>query len=65
MRIRFNGIEMDFRGETVADLLNEFRLEGDDLAVERNLKLLHPGEYGTARIEEGDEVGVVRFVGGG
>ncbi len=65
MRIFLNGKEVDFRGATVADLIRDYRIEGEDLTVEKNLKLLYREEYEKTLLVEGDAVEVVRFVGGG
>lgn len=52
-------------GTRVADLLRELDLGGRRIAVEINRDIVPKGEYETRAIEDGDEIEVVHFVGGG
>ncbi|MBI4614543.1 MAG: sulfur carrier protein ThiS [Planctomycetes bacterium] len=64
--IRLNG-EARFvsRGDTIALLLEELGLAGMRLAVERNQRVVPQAEHASARLQDGDEIEVVTFVGGG
>ena len=50
---------------TVAELLEQLKIDPRRVAVELNLEVLKRGAFETAAIKEGDEVEVVNFVGGG
>lgn len=52
-------------GATVADLVA--RLGGDPrgIAIERNREIVPKSEHARTRLEEGDRLEVVQFVGGG
>jgi len=50
---------------TITDLLNEFRIEPGQVAVEVNLSIIRKADYSTFRLHEGDKVEIVNFVGGG
>ena len=51
-------------GETVRALIERYRLSPDKVAVELNRRLLRGEKYDTA-LNEGDQVEIVTFVGGG
>ncbi|HEY0008314.1 MAG TPA: sulfur carrier protein ThiS [Tepidisphaeraceae bacterium] len=65
MNVIVNGqpIEVDF-GSTVNHLLASRKLSPDKVAVELNRRLLVTTKYDTA-IQDGDEIEIVTFVGGG
>ncbi len=50
---------------TVAELLDSLNIEPGCVAVERNLEILPKEQYSKVQVAEGDELEVVRFVGGG
>ena len=50
---------------TVAELLRRLDLEGKPVAVERNGETVRKADHGTTKLNEGDRVEVVTFVGGG
>jgi thiamine biosynthesis protein ThiS len=50
---------------SVAQLLESLGLAGELVAVERNLEIVPKAERAAARLEEGDQVEVLRFMGGG
>jgi thiamine biosynthesis protein ThiS len=52
-------------GSTVADLLRTLSLEPARVAVEHNLRVVPRAEHATARLNHGDKVEIVTFVGGG
>lgn len=66
IRITLNGDEREFAREmSVADLLGELGFEQRKIAVERNLEIVPRSTYADVRIEDGDRLEIVRFVGGG
>jgi sulfur carrier protein len=66
MEIKLNGEKYESPGPiTVAELLNRLEINGVRVAVELNLDILPKDQYATKTLEEGDQVEVVHFVGGG
>ncbi|MEM7739275.1 MAG: sulfur carrier protein ThiS, partial [Pseudomonadota bacterium] len=65
MTITLNGDERAVvRGITVADLLEQFGLEGGKIAVERNKDIVARSMFKETTLIEGDVLEIVRFVGG-
>jgi thiazole synthase len=52
-------------GLTVADLASELGLEPAKVAVERNLEVVPRSTLANVKVEDGDELEIVHFVGGG
>lgn len=50
---------------TVAALLTALDLPAPRVAVERNREVVSRDRYEQVRLEEGDRIEIVRFVGGG
>lgn len=66
MLIRLNGDPHDMPGPlTVSELLSRLEIDGRRVAVEVNFVVLKRGTFETTTINEGDEVEIVNFVGGG
>jgi thiamine biosynthesis protein ThiS len=66
MTVTLNGEERTcHEGSTIADLVNELGLGKRRIAVEVNRDILPRGEYVTYRIQPGDHIEIVHFVGGG
>lgn len=65
MKIKVNGDEREISaGETIAALVARHNLTPDKVAVELNRRLVRTEKYDTA-LNDGDEVEIVTFVGGG
>ena len=66
MTVVLNGEERSCReGATLADLVVELGLGGRRIAVEINRNIIPRDEYAGYRLQPGDEVEIVHFVGGG
>ncbi len=52
-------------GSTVADLLRALALAPTHVAVEHNLRVVPRAEHDSVRLNHGDKVEIVTFVGGG
>jgi thiamine biosynthesis protein ThiS len=66
LRVRVNGDERVFpAGASVSSLLAALGVSTPRVAVERNREIVPKATYDTTRLEEGDELEVVEFVGGG
>ena len=66
MNIRLNGEPYALDAPlTVAQLLERLGIDPRRVAVERNLVVVRRVHYADTLINEGDEIEVVNFVGGG
>lgn len=52
-------------GASIADLLGELGLDSRKVAVERNLEIVAKSSYVETKLESGDRIEIVAFVGGG
>jgi thiamine biosynthesis protein ThiS len=50
---------------TITALLSSLGIDARRVAVERNLTVVRRADYDKTMVEEGDEVEIVNFVGGG
>jgi thiamine biosynthesis protein ThiS len=65
MKLRVNGVEYETGRGTLSGLLEELKVTPERVAVEVNLKVVRKADYGSLRLNEGDVVEIVNFVGGG
>jgi thiamine biosynthesis protein ThiS len=66
LQILLNGEPYEIAGEvTVAALLAALNIDARRVAVEHNLVVVKRAAYDTTRVNEGDQVEIVNFVGGG
>jgi len=65
MRIKINGKDEEVKDGTILDLLRTKQIEPNMVSVELNSKILDRAEYGTARVQEGDKLEFLYFMGGG
>ena len=66
MTIRLNGEPFEIAGPvTISALLAELNIDPRIVAVEHNVVIVKRQQYEDTVIGEGDEVEIVRFVGGG
>ena len=66
MRLIVNGeIFETSNAGTIMELLNELRIEAGQVAIEVNLSIIKKADYSTFRLNDGDKVEIVNFVGGG
>lgn len=64
--IILNGEAKTFPPETtIASLVDQLALDGKKIAVERNLAIVSKSCYMQTRLEDGDRVEIIHFVGGG
>ena len=50
---------------TITELLGQLDIDPRRVAVERNFVVIKRDAYATTTIEEGDQIEIVNFVGGG
>jgi len=66
MKIVLNGYERELpQGCSVADLIEELGLPLDQVAVERNQRLVRRAEHKSTLLEDADTLEIVSLVGGG
>jgi thiamine biosynthesis protein ThiS len=65
MRLTVNGEAYCTEKDTVRELLGEMDIVPERVAVEVNLKVIKRAEYAEYKLQEGDSIEVVYFVGGG
>jgi len=66
MRLIINGETKDnIKAGTVSGLLEELGITAGRVAVEVNLSIVKKADYAAFRLNDGDTVEIVNFVGGG
>ena len=66
MTIILNGDRVDVAGPlTLATLLAQLGVDPRRVAVEHNLNVIKKANYDATEIQDGDQVEIVNFVGGG
>lgn len=66
IQVRLNGKDREIESDlTVMDLLESLELNPHMVVVELNREILSRDVIGDVRVEEGDRLEVVHFVGGG
>lgn len=66
VRVRLNGKDRDLdAGHTVRSLLESLELHPALVVVELNKEILARDAYGATPVQEGDNLELVHFVGGG
>lgn len=66
INIKINGEDKSVNeGVTFRQLLNDFEIKTIGIAVERNRIIVPKSTFDTATVNDGDEIEIVRMVGGG
>ena len=66
MKIRLNGEPFELAAPvTIGGLLALLDIDPRIVAVEHNIAVVKRARYDTTEVHEGDEIEIVRFVGGG
>ena len=65
MRIRVNGIDIEFEKTTLKKLLDLYRFNPSKIMVEKNGRIVDKENYATETLQDGDVLEIARFVGGG
>jgi sulfur carrier protein len=63
--VKINGEELNVAGKTIAEYLATTNYDPKRIAVERNGDIVFKSQYGETMLQNGDNVEVVSFVGGG
>lgn len=65
MRLRVNGEEYTAQNNTVMQLLRELEIIPERVAVEVNLRVVKRADFENYRLNDGDSIEIVYFIGGG
>ncbi|MHB8880320.1 MAG: sulfur carrier protein ThiS [Thermodesulfovibrionales bacterium] len=66
MKLTVNGeIIDDVKAGTISELLHELKVAPGRVAVEVNMAVIRKTEHDTFRLQDGDVIEIVNFVGGG
>jgi sulfur carrier protein len=66
LTIRLNGDPFEIAGPvTISSLLATLEIDARLVAVEHNLTVIKRAQYESVVVNDGDEVEIVKFVGGG
>lgn len=66
VKIKINGEEKTIEeGITFRALLNKFEIKTIGIAVERNRQIVPKSTFDKEKVNDGDEIEIVRMVGGG
>jgi len=65
MRVKINGKPEEIQEATLSDLLRAKNIEPRMVTVELNSKMIDRSHLGQTRIQEGDEIEFLFFMGGG
>ena len=66
MKLTINGKEMDMQdGLTITGMLESLQIDPDRVAIEVNLKIIKRCDRGEYKLNDGDTIEIVNFVGGG
>ena len=65
MKIKVNGEPRECHVATVSELVVHLGLNLGQIAIERNREIVPRSRYSDVALMEGDEIEIVRFIGGG
>ena len=66
IKITINGEEKSFDGTlSVKELIEEVGLDMRKVAIERNLEIVSRSDYEGVELQDGDNLEIVHFIGGG
>ena len=63
--VKVNGTELNIAGKTISEYLSTTNYDPKRIAIERNGDIVFKSQYDIAVLEEGDNLEIVSFVGGG
>jgi len=65
MNLIVNGDERRITAETLSALVEELGMKPDRVAIELNREIVHKEQWPQTRLQDGDRLEIVHFVGGG
>ena len=63
--VKINGEELNIAGKTIAEYLATTNFDPKRIAVERHGDIVPKAKYGETILQDGDNIEIVSFVGGG
>ena len=63
--VKVNGEERDVAGMSVEAFLSQEKYTAGRVVVEKNMEIVPKTAYASTKLEDGDEIEIVSFVGGG
>ena len=63
--VKINGEELNIAGKTIAEYLASINYDPKRIAVERNGDIVPKAKYDETILQDGDNIEIVSFVGGG
>ena len=63
--VKINGKELNVAGKTISDYLKTTNYDTKIIAVERNGDIVPKSQYDETLLQDGDNIEIVSFVGGG
>ena len=68
MKITLNGeiyVLSNAENPTILDLTEQLKIDVKKLAIEKNLEIIPKENFATTQLQEGDEIEMIHFIGGG
>jgi thiamine biosynthesis protein ThiS len=66
MKITLNGEEISLEGKVnITSLLDKYSLDKRKIAVERNMEIVSRSAFEETYLNEGDNIEIIHFIGGG
>jgi len=68
MKITLNGeiyVLSNTENPTILDLTEQLKIDIKKLAIEKNLEIIPKENFATTQLQEGDEIEMIHFIGGG
>ncbi len=63
--VKINGEELNVAGSTILDYIGTTNYDTKRIAVERNGDIVPKSQYADTLLQDGDNIEIVSFVGGG
>lgn len=63
--VKINGVEHNIAGKTIEQYLTTTNYDIKRIAVERNGEIVFKSQYAETVLQDGDDLEIVSFVGGG
>lgn len=66
IKITLNGEEKILKShQTLQDLIDDLELDLEKIAIEKDLEIIDPAQFSKIILNEGSQVEIVHFIGGG
>ena len=66
IKITLNGEEKFLKNhQTLQDLIDDLELDLEKIAIEKDLEIIDPAQFSKIILNEGSQIEIVHFIGGG